>query len=67
MKKRAPPPPPVPTALTLRCAKGHEYTGEPMTLTIDAKGAMVRRLVLVCPFCVLALAQSVETQVVGTP
>jgi hypothetical protein len=60
-----PPAPPVPASLRLRCAKAHEYVGEPMTLTIDAAGAMVRRLVLVCPFCVLALAQTVETQVVG--
>lgn len=60
-----PRPPAAPESLLLRCARGHEYAGEPMTLTIDAKGAMVRRLVLLCPFCVLALAQTVETQVMG--
>lgn len=58
-------PPPAPVTLRLRCAKGHEYTGEPMPITIDATGAMLRRIVLLCPFCLLALAQTIETQVVG--
>ena len=53
---------PAPT-LKLRCSKGHEYTGEAMTLAIEAKGALVRSVIL-CPFCVLQFAQTLETQVV---
>lgn len=49
--------------LKLRCAKGHEYVGEAMTLEVKAAGALVRRVIL-CPFCVLQFAQSLETQVV---
>ena len=46
-----------------RCSRGHEYAGEAFVLTIEIKGAMVRAVNL-CPYCVLALAQTVETQLV---
>ena len=52
--------------LRLRCRKGHEYAGEPMTLVVGATGAMADKQFILCPYCVVEMLQTVETQVVGT-